>query len=130
MKGVSAGALALAVVSVALNGQAPAPPQPVLHVGRSKIARHDTETDVATMEIASAAADSICGWLSGRGLAGLQPRLPAGTTEIYLHPATSGGFPGAAPGYRYAEELAALLDPRVRAACAGLTTGGYAAMLA
>ena len=38
MKGVSAGALALAVVSVALNGQAPAPPQPVLHVGRSKIA--------------------------------------------------------------------------------------------
>ena len=63
-------------------------------------------------------------------LAGFLPRLPAGATEIYLHPATSGGFPGAAPGYRYAEELAALLDPRVRAACAGLTTGGYAAMLA
>ena len=63
-------------------------------------------------------------------LAGILPRLPAGTTEIYLHPATSGAFSGAAPGYRYAEELAALLDPRVRAACASLTTGGYAAMLA
>jgi hopanoid biosynthesis associated protein HpnK len=63
-------------------------------------------------------------------LAGVLPRLPAGVTEIYLHPATAGGFPGAAPGYRYAEELAALLDPRVRAACATLTTGGYSQMLA
>lgn len=63
-------------------------------------------------------------------LAGLLPRLPAATTEIYLHPATAGGFPGAAPGYDYAGELAALLDPRVRAACAGLSRGGYTAMLA
>ncbi|MEN0077460.1 MAG: hypothetical protein AAGC69_23945, partial [Paracraurococcus sp.] len=55
---------------------------------------------------------------------------PPGVTELYFHPATGGGFPGAAPGYRYAEELAALLDPRARAACAGLSTGGYAAMLA
>lgn len=62
-------------------------------------------------------------------LAAVLPRLPAGVTEIYLHPATAGGFPGAAPGYRYAEELAALTDPRVRAACARLTTGGYRAML-
>ena len=38
MKGALAGALALAVVTVALNGQAPATPQPALHVGRSKIA--------------------------------------------------------------------------------------------
>lgn len=57
------------------------------------------------------------------------PRLPAGTTEIYLHPATRDGFAGGAPGYRHADELSALLDPRVRAACAGLDTGGYAAML-
>jgi chitin disaccharide deacetylase len=63
-------------------------------------------------------------------LAALLPRLPAGTTEIYLHPAARDGFAGGAPGYRHAEELAALLDPRVRAACAGIATGGYAAMLA
>ena len=62
-------------------------------------------------------------------LAALLPRLPAGATEIYLHPATRDGFAGGAPGYRHAEELAALLDPRVRAACAGIATGGYAAML-
>jgi len=62
-------------------------------------------------------------------LAALPPRLPAGATEIYLHPATRDGFAGGAPGYRHAEELAALLDPRVRAACAGLATGGYAAAL-
>jgi chitin disaccharide deacetylase len=62
-------------------------------------------------------------------LAAILPRLPAGTTEVYLHPATAGGFPGAAPGYRYAEELAALTDPRVRAAAARMTTGGYTAML-
>ncbi|GGC31591.1 hypothetical protein GCM10011504_07290 [Siccirubricoccus deserti] len=63
-------------------------------------------------------------------LAEVLPRVPAGVTEIYLHPATAGGFPGAAPGYRYAEELAALLDPRVRAACAAFATGGYTRMLA
>ncbi len=39
--------------------------------------------------------------------------LPPGLTEIYLHPALDGGFEGAAPGYRYAEEFAALIDPRV-----------------
>ncbi|MDO9711841.1 hopanoid biosynthesis-associated protein HpnK [Paracraurococcus lichenis] len=63
-------------------------------------------------------------------LAEVLPRLPAGVTEIYLHPATSGGFPGAAPSYRYAEELAALIDPRVRALAARCETGGYGAMLA
>lgn len=63
-------------------------------------------------------------------LAGILPRLPAGVTEIYLHPATMGGFAGAAPGYCYAAELAALTDPRVRAAAARHATGGYAAMLA
>lgn len=62
-------------------------------------------------------------------LAAVLPRLPPGVTEIYLHPATAGGFPGAAPGYRYREELAALTDPRVRAAAARHATGGYTAML-
>lgn len=48
------------------------------------------------------------------------PRLPSGSTELYFHPATHGRFCGAAPGYRYADELAALLDPRVRTALAEL----------
>ena len=39
--------------------------------------------------------------------------LPAGLTEIYCHPATCDGFKAATPGYRYAEELAALIAPRV-----------------
>jgi chitin disaccharide deacetylase len=41
----------------------------------------------------------------------LLENLPPGFSEIYLHPATSDGFPGHAPGYRYVEELEALLDP-------------------
>jgi hopanoid biosynthesis associated protein HpnK len=81
-----------------------------------------------------AAPDRVVGlawsgaFTAGR-LAAVLPLLPAGTTEIYLHPATAGGFPGGAPGYRHAEELAALTDARVREAAAGLASGGYAAML-
>lgn len=37
--------------------------------------------------------------------------LPCGFFEIYLHPATRDVFPGHAPGYRYVEELGALIDP-------------------
>jgi hopanoid biosynthesis associated protein HpnK len=51
----------------------------------------------------------------GRLLSLLQ-HLPEGTTEIYLHPATTNAFAEAAPGYRYAEELSALLAPDVIAA--------------
>jgi hopanoid biosynthesis associated protein HpnK len=53
------------------------------------------------------------GAMNAARLAGLIGHLPAGLTEIYLHPATGGGFEGAAPGYRYADELQALLDPQV-----------------
>jgi hopanoid biosynthesis associated protein HpnK len=57
-------------------------------------------------------------------------RLPAGVTEIYLHPATLSGSAIAASmsGYRHADELAALLSPRVRAAvaAAAVERGGYA----
>jgi len=49
-------------------------------------------------------------------LRGLIRNLPPGLSEIYLHPATA-AYPGSAPGYRYREELAALLDAEVRAAC-------------
>jgi len=44
-------------------------------------------------------------------LQGLIAHLPEGVTEIYTHPATSSGFAGGAPGYRYHEELAGWLHP-------------------
>lgn len=56
------------------------------------------------------------GAMTSRRMRGLIAHLPEGLSEIYLHPATSGGFAGAAPGYRYAEELAALTDETVVAA--------------
>ncbi|GGC62069.1 hopanoid biosynthesis-associated protein HpnK [Chelatococcus reniformis] len=60
-------------------------------------------------------------------LAGLIAQLPPGLTEIYCHPATAGGFAGAAPGYRYRDELTALMSPRVAGALArsGARLCGY-----
>jgi hopanoid biosynthesis associated protein HpnK len=56
-------------------------------------------------------------------------RLPAGVTEIYLHPATESGsaIAPSMPGYRHADELAALLSPKVRAAMdrLGVPRGGF-----
>jgi hopanoid biosynthesis associated protein HpnK len=61
-------------------------------------------------------------------VAGLLRNLPDGLTEIYCHPATADSFVGAAPGYRYADELAALTAPRVKkllgAKC--VRSGGFA----
>ena len=61
-------------------------------------------------------------------LAGLIANLPDGVTEIYAHPATASGFAGAAPGYAYQEELAALTSPdlRRRIAAMGVASGGFA----
>jgi hopanoid biosynthesis associated protein HpnK len=60
-------------------------------------------------------------------LAGVLRHLPSGLSEIYLHPAVSNDFPGAAPGYGYAEELAALMAPSVLAALqeTGAARGGF-----
>ena len=60
-------------------------------------------------------------------LAGLIAHLPEGVTEIYTHPATARGFAGAAAGYRYEEELAALTAPEVVAAAhhCGARLGGF-----
>jgi hopanoid biosynthesis associated protein HpnK len=54
-------------------------------------------------------------------------RLPPGVVEIYLHPGTQNSFAGAAPGYRYTDELAALCDPDCIAAVrqSGYAVGGY-----
>jgi hopanoid biosynthesis associated protein HpnK len=43
----------------------------------------------------------------------LMAHLPEGLSEIYTHPATSDAFEGAAAGYRYVEEFAALTAPEV-----------------
>jgi hopanoid biosynthesis associated protein HpnK len=47
---------------------------------------------------------------------GLLPHLPAGVSEIYFHPAAENtiALAGSMPGYRHADELAALLSPAVR----------------
>jgi hopanoid biosynthesis associated protein HpnK len=65
-------------------------------------------------------------------VAGLLANLPDGVTEIYTHPATSNAFAGAAPGYRYDEELAALISPRIVAAAksSGVTLQGYSDLIA
>jgi len=48
-------------------------------------------------------------------LAGIIHYAPDGLSEIYLHPAM-GAYFGSAPGYRYAEELAALTSAEALAA--------------
>jgi chitin disaccharide deacetylase len=70
------------------------------------------------------AADRIFGlaWsgaMTEARVAGLLAHLPDGVTEFYFHPATSNSFSGAAPGYRYADELAALVAPRIVSAARG-----------
>ena len=79
-----------------------------------------------------AAADSVFGlrWsgqMTRERLAALIRNLPDGLSEIYLHPAT-GAYPGSARGYRYSEELAALLAPEVIAAArdSSVRLGGFA----
>jgi hopanoid biosynthesis associated protein HpnK len=65
------------------------------------------------------------GGMTTSRLLGLLQHLPEGRSEIYLHPATSDDFAGHAPGYRYAEELAALTAPDVIAAARDLQLSGY-----
>jgi hopanoid biosynthesis associated protein HpnK len=78
-------------------------------------------------------ADAVFGlaWsgaMTQQRLAALLGRLPGGLVEIYMHPATTSTFAGAAPGYRYAEEFAALCDSECIAAAraSGYPIGGYA----
>ena len=66
------------------------------------------------------------GQMSTARLSGLIHNLPDGLSEIYLHPAT-GPYQGSAPGYRYREELDALVADEVAAACRdpSLRLGGF-----
>jgi hopanoid biosynthesis associated protein HpnK len=56
----------------------------------------------------------------------LIPELPEGESELYFHPATGRDavIDRWMPGYRHADELAALVSPTVRAALAGLRPPG------
>ena len=67
------------------------------------------------------------GALDTNRLRDLIEQLPDGLTEIYAHPAT-GPYPGSAPGYAYAEELAALTDrlAKDRVLRDGVTLGRFA----
>jgi hopanoid biosynthesis associated protein HpnK len=78
------------------------------------------------------AADRVFGmaWsgaMTEARLAGVLRQLPDGLTEIYSHPASGAAFPGAANGYRYADELAALTAPGVKELlrATGAKSGGY-----
>jgi hopanoid biosynthesis associated protein HpnK len=67
----------------------------------------------------------------------LQALPPAGVGELYLHPALESGSTIAAsmPGYRHADEFAALVSPRVARICIrlraqGVRFGGFADLAA
>jgi len=78
------------------------------------------------------AADQVVGlaWsgaMTESRLAGILKNLPEGVTEIYSHPALTSTFEGATSGYRYGDELAALLAPDVIALAhaTGAQRGGF-----
>ena len=72
------------------------------------------------------------GAMTQERLKGIIENLPEGLSEIYLHPATAGGFVGAAPGYCYAGELGALTAQTVVAATQthAIELGAFADFLA
>jgi chitin disaccharide deacetylase len=67
------------------------------------------------------------GAMTEQRTAGVLKNLPNGITEIYFHPATVDTFDGAASGYRYTEELAALISPGMKelVRVTGARTGGF-----
>ncbi len=67
------------------------------------------------------------GAMNAQRLCAVLHELPDGMTEIFCHPATTDRFPGAARGYRYCDELAALTSPAVEAAfrSSGAKRGGF-----
>ncbi len=65
------------------------------------------------------------GAMTAKRVAALLDNLPDGVSEVYLHPALS-AYPGSAPGYRYSDELAALLAPEVIARAGHLRRGRFA----
>lgn len=66
------------------------------------------------------------GAMDSARMRGLIAALPDGVSEIYTHPATRDDWSGHAPGYRYAGELAALLDARALVREQGITLARFA----
>jgi len=94
--------------------------RPFAHALRRRFARAGVASPDAVFGLAWSGA------MTASRLKGIVQNLPEGLSEIYLHPAT-GAYAGAAPGYRYGEERAALLDSGVIAAAkAGdIRLGGF-----
>jgi hopanoid biosynthesis associated protein HpnK len=113
-------------VLAALEPASPPSRQPLVEavtaLARARFARAGVRTPDQVFGLAWSGA------MTARRLEGLIAALPPGLSEIYLHPATGEMFEGAAPGYRYADELAALIDPGVIRAAArpDLRLGGFA----
>jgi hopanoid biosynthesis associated protein HpnK len=57
---------------------------------------------------------SWSGAMTEQRIAGILGNMPDGVTEIYSHPATADSFAGATNGYRYRDELAALIAPDIK----------------
>jgi len=96
--------------------------KPFAAVLRWRVAKQGLTTPDAVFGLAWSGAMT-----KGR-VAALLERLPPGLVEIYLHPAMTNSFTGAAPGYRYADEFAALCDADCIDAArrSGYPLGGYA----
>ena len=67
------------------------------------------------------------GAMTEQRIVGVLANLADGVTEIYCHPAITDRFAGAAGGYRYTEEVAALTAPAVKDAlrASGARSGGF-----
>ena len=116
------------------------PVEPAEILGRVEPIRRGSEARLATpyarllrgraRRAGLTVADQVLGlaWsgaMTRERVAGLIRNLPPGRTEIYAHPATDGGFDGAALGYCYAAELAALLDEGTRQAASTIRASSY-----
>jgi hopanoid biosynthesis associated protein HpnK len=95
---------------------------PLARIQRARLKRASIEAPDQVFGLAWSGA------MTEARLQGLIAHLPEGVTEIYTHPATASDFAGAAPGYRYQEELAALTSPDLRRqiAEARVFSGGFA----
>jgi chitin disaccharide deacetylase len=113
----------LAQVEGARAGFAAAALAPLARVQRARLKRAGIAAPDQVFGLAWSGA------MTHSRLQGLIAHLPDGVTEIYTHPATASSFAGAAPGYRYKEELAALTSPDLRRmiAAAGVASGGFSA---
>lgn len=130
MRAVRLPAEPVAVLRRAFPGERHRPPgwQPVISALRRRLRRAGLAVNDQVFGIAWSGA------MVEERVLGLLPHLPSGVSEIYFHPATrqTPALAAAMPGYRHAEELAALLSPDVRQRIAelGISLIGYADLAA